>query len=268
MDKELIRYEMTLEYTMLQVEEFSSNIYNSIMTESGDERDVATPAQRKSFKEKIKAMVDSFKEWIKKLVEKIKAKLLTKNIDKEIEEAKTNAKLLDENDGGQCEIPDHTEEYKDIEYTRYQLKKIESKLKSGKPVSEDEVRGIMEEYRKRRIAHCHGGKKKGNYGWGVNGVVSNIYNIGKTLGNNAVGVAAVVNNANVAMGAFNLAVGAETLRAGILLSKEEAELKTKDLSECVKFIHELNKRGQKVHPELIENLVKTPRGKIDRFFTD
>ena len=266
---EFIKSDVALEYAMLQVDEFANDFIteSSIYEATEDEVKEASPAQIKTFKQKIIAMFQAFKEFMKKLVTKIKTKILTKGIDKEFEQAKVVAKLVDENEGGKCEIPDHTEEYKDIEYTRSQLKNIEKRLKDAKPVTEDEVRGIMEEYRKRRLAHCHGGKKKGSYGWGVSGVIGNVNALRSGLTANIVGPMAALNNSNLALTTFNLGIAAETIRAGVLLDKEEAELKTKDLTDCVKFIKELNAHGQKVYPETMENLVKTPRNKLDRFFT-
>lgn len=262
---DFIKSDIALEYAMLQVEEFVNGFIVCEATE--DKHKEPTPAQRRTFKQKITAMIDAFKEFMRKLVTKIKTKILTKGIDKEFEQAKAVAKLVDENEGGKCEIPDHTEEYKDIEYTRQQLKMIEKKLKKAEPVTEDEVRGIMEEYRKRRLAHCHGGKKTGSYGWGVSGVIGNANALRSSLTANVVGPMAALNNGNLALSVFNLGVAAETIRAGILLDKEEAELKTRDLSECVRFIKDLNAHGMKIYPETMENLVKTPRNKVDRFFT-
>ena len=266
---EFIKSDVALEYAMLQVEEFANDfISESSIYEATEEKvKEATPAQKKTFKQRITALIDAFKEFMRKLITKIKTKILTKGIDKEFEQAKVVAKLIDENEGGECEIPDHTEEYKDIEYTRHQLKMIEKKLRQAKPVTEDEVKGIMEEYRRRRIAHCSGGKKKGSYGWGVSGAIGNANAIRSSLTANVVGPMAALNNGNLALSVFNLGVAAETIRAGILLDKEEAELKTKDLSECVRFIKDLNARGMKIYPETMENLVKTPRNKVDRFFT-
>lgn len=267
-DDEYIKSEVALEYAMLRVEEFANDFISesSIYEAAEDEPKEATPAQKKSFKQKITALIEKFKEFMRKLITKIKTKILTKNIDKEFEQAKVVAKLIDENEGGKCEIPDHTEEYKDIEYTRHQLKMIEKKLKKAEPVTEDEVRGIMEEYRKRRLAHCHGGKKTGSYGWGVSGVIGNVNGIRSSLTANVVGPAVAFNNTNLALSLFNLGVAAETIRAGVLLDKEEAELKTRDLSECVRFIKDLNAHGMRVYPETMENLVKKPHNKVDRFF--
>lgn len=260
--------EIMLEYRMLQVD-IQLASFNSYMYEDGD-NESGLKSKIAALKKRITMMIESFKGFLHNLFSKVREKLLTKSYEKEVENAKKVAPVLEKLDMmPEIEADDHTQEYKAIEYTRFQLKNIVRRLETGKPVKEDEITALMEDYRQKRIKYAKGHKKRDSYGWGVSGTIGNINGMAQNAisSSYAIGFGKAWANGNLALAAINLPAAVETLRAGILLDKEEAELKVKDLTEQVKFVKKLNELGQRVTPEMMEDLVKSPRNKLDRFFT-